>query len=84
MFKNVLRTIETEILKMFKNIQPQPKNIRRSYKNWRVYHVPGVLSICQVRHKVSIGKYYSKLYLPWMASMRILSWVYNKIEIFTL
>ena len=30
MFKNILRTFETEILKKFKNIQPQPK-IRRSY-----------------------------------------------------
>ena len=30
MFKNVLRTFEAEILKIFKNIQPQPKN-------WRLY-----------------------------------------------
>ena len=26
MFKNVLRTFEAEILKIFKNIPPQPKN----------------------------------------------------------
>ena len=26
MFKNILRTFEAEILKIFKNIQPQPKN----------------------------------------------------------
>ena len=26
MFKNVLRTFEAEILKILKNIQPQPKN----------------------------------------------------------
>ena len=25
-FKNILRTFEAEILKIFKNIQPQPKN----------------------------------------------------------
>ena len=25
-FKNILRTFEAEILEMFKNIQPQPKN----------------------------------------------------------
>ena len=26
MFKNILRPFEPEILKIFKNIQPQPKN----------------------------------------------------------
>ena len=26
MFKNVLRTFEAEILKIFQNVQPQPKN----------------------------------------------------------
>ena len=26
MFKNILRTFEAEILKIFENIQPQPKN----------------------------------------------------------
>ena len=31
MFKNILRTFEAEILKIFKNIQPQWKT-RRSYK----------------------------------------------------
>ena len=31
MFKKVLRTSEAEMLKIFKNIQPQPK-IRRSYR----------------------------------------------------
>ena len=52
MFKKILRTFEAEILKIFKNIQPQPK-IRRSYKK-RVYPKmmlllntkPAVLLIC--------------------------------------
>ena len=26
MFKNILRTFESEVLKIVKNIQPQPKN----------------------------------------------------------
>ena len=30
MLKNILRTFEAEILKVFKNVQPQPQ-IRRSY-----------------------------------------------------
>ena len=32
MFKNILRTFEAEILKLFKTIQPRPKNYIRSYK----------------------------------------------------
>ena len=32
MFKNVLRTFEAEIPKIFKNIQPQPKNSTFLYK----------------------------------------------------
>ena len=32
-FKKVLKTVEAEILKIFKNIQPQPKIFTFSYKN---------------------------------------------------
>ena len=56
MFKNVLRTFEAEILRIFKNIQPQPK-IRRSYKK-KKESVPHVYCGNKERGKLLMKWYY--------------------------
>ena len=53
MFKNILRTFDAKILKIFKNIQPQPK-IERSYKK-------DVVDIKAEERKIPLGNIYAQM-----------------------